>query len=95
MDTETILRVLKEAQAELKTLGVRSLSLFGSVARGEARPDSDVDLLAELEPMGIVRRVGIEDRLRKALHRQVDLVNRKYIKPALKDSIERSPLHIF
>jgi predicted nucleotidyltransferase len=38
------------AEAEIRQLGVRRLALFGSVARGEARPDSDVDLLVEFAP---------------------------------------------
>jgi hypothetical protein len=47
---ETVLRLLKSRQLELHNLGVRSLALFGSMARNEAHPDSDVDLLVEFDP---------------------------------------------
>lgn len=43
MNREEVLQILRTHQQELKDLGVRSLELFGSVARNEARPDSDVD----------------------------------------------------
>ena len=48
MNREEVLQILRTHQQELKDLGVRSLELFGSVARNEAHSDSDVDLLAEL-----------------------------------------------
>ena len=50
MTREEIIRTLSEHRAELTEMGVRSLALFGSVARNEAKPGSDIDLLADLEP---------------------------------------------
>jgi uncharacterized protein len=47
MNREEVLQILRTHQQELKDLGVKSIELFGSVARNEARPDSDVDCLAE------------------------------------------------
>lgn len=89
------MRTLRRDRQSLQGLGVRSLSLFGSVAKGTAKDDSDVDLLADLDPMNIVRLVEIQDRLRGSLQREIDLVNRKYIKPALKAAIERSEVRVF
>jgi predicted nucleotidyltransferase len=43
------LRIIASHEAELRARGVRSLSIFGSVARDQARPDSDVDLLVEMD----------------------------------------------
>ena len=43
------MRILREHRAELDAMGVRSLSIFGSVARDEAGPESDVDLLVEFD----------------------------------------------
>ena len=50
MTREEVIRILSENRAELSKMGVSSLALFGSAARGELRPDSDIDLLVDLEP---------------------------------------------
>ena len=50
MQRDTILQTLKQHQTALTDLGVRSLALFGSVARDEATPTSDIDILVEFEP---------------------------------------------
>ena len=50
MDLEAVLATLRAHEAELRARGIESLSVFGSVARGEAGPDSDVDLAATLAP---------------------------------------------
>jgi predicted nucleotidyltransferase len=50
MGRDKVLAILEQHWGVLKSFGVRSLSIFGSVARDEARSDSDVDILVELEP---------------------------------------------
>ena len=50
MQRDEVLAVLKAHEAELRARGVARVALFGSLARGEARPDSDVDLMVEIEP---------------------------------------------
>jgi predicted nucleotidyltransferase len=55
---------------------IRKLSLFGSVLRGDFRPDSDVDMLVEFEPgyrIGLIRLAGVEIELSQLLGRKVDL----------------------
>jgi uncharacterized protein len=55
---------------------IRKLSLFGSVLKGTARPDSDIDLLVEFEPEhipGLIRLAGMENELSDMLGRKVDL----------------------
>ena len=47
MNKEQVLAILADRQQELEALGVKSLDLFGSVARDEARPDSDIDFLVD------------------------------------------------
>ncbi|MBV8098016.1 MAG: nucleotidyltransferase domain-containing protein, partial [Verrucomicrobia bacterium] len=47
---EKVIATLRAHEAELRQSGLRSLSLFGSVARGEAQTESDIDLAAELDP---------------------------------------------
>lgn len=55
--------------------GLRRLSLFGSYARGEATPESDIDLLADVpEDFGLFKLAGLREELEEALHKPVDLV---------------------
>lgn len=55
---------------------IRKLSLFGSVLRGDLKPDSDIDLLVEFDPdhiPGLIRLAGMEIELTEILGRKVDL----------------------
>ena len=68
--------------------GTRKVSLFGSFVRGEAGPDSDVDLIVEfLEPTGFLALVKLERELSEALGRPVDLLTEKAISPHLRERI--------
>jgi predicted nucleotidyltransferase len=72
-------------RTELASLGVRSLDLFGSVARGDSGPDSDVDLLVEFaEPIGLFHFFRVQKRLEQVLGRRVDLVMRNAVKRQLR-----------
>ena len=55
MSRETILKLIEANHNRLRSLGVRELGLFGSFARGEARPDSDVDFFVDPAPENVVR----------------------------------------
>jgi predicted nucleotidyltransferase len=85
---EQVRRCLSKARPELGAMGVRSLDLFGSVARGEASPDSDVDLLVEFDrPIGLFHFFRVQRRLEEILGTRVDLVMRDAVKPQLRDGI--------
>jgi predicted nucleotidyltransferase len=69
---------------------VRELSVFGSAARGEMRPDSDVDLLVEFQPdaeIDLVDYAGLMLDLSRLLGRKVDLVSKKGLKPLIRASV--------
>lgn len=86
---DEILATLREQRAILgRRYPIRRLALFGSWARGEARDDSDVDILVEVDPSIGLRFVDLGDELEKALGRRVDLVSRRAIKPSLWTRIE-------
>ncbi len=85
---DEVLATLAANAEELRALGARSLGLFGSVARGEERPDSDVDILVELRrPAGYLTLARLHLRLEELLGRQVDLVPRSSLKPQLAQNI--------
>ncbi len=88
MTSEQVIQRLSTARAELAEFGVRSLDLFGSVARGEAGPDSDVDLLVDFEkPVGLFHFFRVQRRLEELLGCRVDLVMRGAVKRQLRDRI--------
>ena len=88
-DPLEVLQALKEALPGLtQAFGVRSLALFGSVARGEATPDSDVDILVEfVAPIGLIRFGLLHQRIEELLGRRVDLVEPDALHPALRSAI--------
>jgi predicted nucleotidyltransferase len=79
---QTIQRLLA-SEAEIRQLGVRRLALFGSVARDEARPDSDVDLLVEFIPgqKSFDRFLALCDLLERLLEHPVELVTVEALSP--------------
>lgn len=75
--------------------GVRSLALFGSVARDEAGPDSDVDVLVEFEgPTTFDGHMGLLVFLEDLLGRRVDVVTAKGIKPRLRPLIDQDLVRV-
>ena len=89
MTREEAIAVILAHEAEIRNLGILSLSLFGSTVRGEAREESDVDLLVELSPaVGLFELVDIGERLRGWFGRPVDVVPRRALKPWLRETVE-------
>ncbi len=86
--TMTIQDIKKQITPILKRQGVTKAALFGSVARGEARKRSDIDLLVKLERgKSLFDFVGLKLELEEKLGKKVDLVSYGAIKPSLKDVI--------
>ena len=88
MRRDLALSILRSHLPELIRLGVRSLSLFGSVARDQATEGSDVDVLVDLaQPMGLFSFIGFQQRLEELHGRPVDLVPLDGIRPRLREVI--------
>ena len=85
---EEILEALASQRSLFDRYGVIAVSLFGSVARGDATEDSDIDLLVEFsQPIGLLQFVELKRLLEERLGRPVDLVTPKALKPQLRDRI--------
>ena len=92
---EQVAQRLAAHAEELRSLGVRSLDLFGSIARGDARPESDVDLLVEFQEVpGLIGFLRLRDRLQEILGRPVDLVTRSGLRPRIRERVLREAQHV-
>ena len=90
MDATDIIQTLEREFAILKDrFGVKSLGLFGSIARGEASPRSDVDILVEFDAPSFDHYMDLKFYLEERLGRPVDLVLKGSLKPALRERILR------
>jgi predicted nucleotidyltransferase len=96
MTRGTVLSRLRDDEAELRKLGIESLSLFGSVARDEDNEESDVDVAVKLDPTRTPIGIAyfgfldvIEQRLEEALGVHVDVVDEPAEKASLQREIDR------
>jgi predicted nucleotidyltransferase len=96
MKQDVVLQLLRQKNAELtKKFGVKSLSLFGSVARNEATSDSDVDLLVEFNrPVGYFGLFALQDYLEKLLGCPVDLGTPNSLKPYIRERVMGEAIHV-
>ena len=98
MDRSHVIATLQANQAALQQLGVRHAALFGSVARGEARPGSDVDIMVDIDPeigLGVFEYVGIVQALESLFSGRVDVSNRQAQKDHVRASAERDAVYAF
>ena len=84
MERSEAIAKLKQHETELKRLGVEHLYLFGSIARGEAREDSDVDLSST-----------VKEAAARILGRKADIMTRRSLHPVLRERIEASAMQVF
>jgi len=95
MTRQDLISVLSGLEADLRRLGVRSLVLFGSVARNAAEPASDVDLLVEFDgPATFDRYMDLKIFLEETLKRDVDLVTQGGLKPRLRSQVEAEAVRV-
>jgi len=102
VDRETIIARLQAHRAELESLGVVSASLFGSTARGDNTPSSDVDIAVKLDPARTpqgFRYAGyltdLEERLKVFLEKEVDVVPEPARKLGVQQRIDRDRVVAF
>jgi hypothetical protein len=98
LNRESVLDALRGAQKELSARGIEHLFLFGSVARGDQRPNSDVDLFLDVRPgakFSLFDLVGVKYLAEDLLGHETDVTTRDGLHPMLKSQIEQSAIRVF
>ncbi len=98
MRRDEVIAKLREHEPELRAAGVVRLSLFGSTARNEAKPESDIDLLAafdDAQSLSLLDMIGIENRLADLLGGPVDLIEEGTLRPRASQSVSREVVRAF
>jgi predicted nucleotidyltransferase len=91
---QDVINIIKSKRRIIKRYGVKSLALFGSVARNRLRKTSDVDVLVQFEQPTWTNYIGLKFFLEDLLGREVDLVTLKGLKPAVRSSVEKDLLYV-
>ncbi|KNZ31751.1 MAG: DNA polymerase subunit beta [Methylibium sp. NZG] len=91
-----VLALLHQHRESLqRDFAVESLAIFGSAARDDLRPESDVDILVDFSgPATFDRYFGLKDRLKATLGRPVDLVTSKGLKPRARQQVEQDLVRV-
>ena len=95
---DAVIAKLKAHEAALRARGVAALSLFGSLARGDERPDSDVDVLIDLTPdadFSLLEHAEVQVFICDLLGRETDVVVRDGLRPRVRARIEPDELRVF
>ena len=92
---EVLFKLQQQYQELALQYGLTALFLFGSVARDEARPDSDVDLLVEFkQPVGLFQFIELQQKLEALLGCKVDLGTKRSLKPRIKDQVLQEAIRV-
>jgi uncharacterized protein len=98
MEKQDILATLRENEAALKARGVLHAALFGSRARGDVRPGSDIDILIDIDPdapVGVWEYAGLKTYIAALFDGPVDVVEREALKPYVRPSAEGNAVYAF
>jgi len=95
---DDVIANLKAAEPALRARGIRRAAIFGSIARGEQRPDSDIDILVEFEPGAegsIYDYMNLKEYIAGLFDGPVDVIDRGALKPHLRAPVARDTLYAF
>jgi predicted nucleotidyltransferase len=98
MNRQEIIDRLRENERALRERGVTHAALFGSRARGDNRPDSDTDIMIDIDPeadMSIYDYAGLKRYIASLFDGPVDVVDREALKPGIRLPVEGDVVHAF
>jgi predicted nucleotidyltransferase len=97
MDRDHVIETLRAREADLHRAGVARLYLFGSVSRGEARPDGDVDRFFDSDTprFSLIELVDVQEQVSGILGAETVVMTRVSLHPMLRPQIEAEALRVF
>ena len=98
MNREQAIATLRAHEPDLRERGVLHAALFGSVARGEAHPDSDLDIVIDIDPeahVGVWGYAGLTAYIAALFPVPVDVADREGLKPLVRPTVERDAVYAF
>jgi uncharacterized protein len=98
MKAEDAIATLHRYESFLRARGIRHAAVFGSVARREDRPDSDIDIVIEIDPearMTVFDYVGLKDYVAGLFDGHVDVVSRQGLKPHVRPAVTADAIYAF
>ena len=97
MRRDDVISKLRAHEADLHQVGIGQLYLFGSVARQEAGPESDVDLFFDTNNprFSLIELVDVQERVKEILGTRTDIMTRASLHPMLRNKIEAEALRVF
>ena len=98
MNSQEIIAKLRENETALRARGVSHAALFGSRARGDNRPDSDIDIMVEFDPTAhvtVFNYVGLKEYIAGLFDGPVDVVSREGLKPYVRPAATIDAIYAF
>jgi predicted nucleotidyltransferase len=98
MNSSEALETLRRSESDLRARGVRRAAVFGSVARGDSRSGSDIDIMVEIDPeahLTVFDYAGLKDYIASLFDGPVDVVNRHSLKPYVRSAAKADAIYAF
>jgi len=98
MNRSQAIETLRRSEPDLRARGVCRAAVFGSVARDETGPDSDIDIMVEIDPeahLTVFDYAGLKDYIAGLFDGPVDVVNRDSLKPYVRPAATHDAIYAF